>query len=116
MKRKYLISISISLLLLGVLFFMMILTSNGGLNGNSRMAGASWFFIVSAIFGFVGYKFKGCAIAMVVLLYIGTAYNIVMTFEWKSNFLLAIISLVLAIVVNVKLGNEREIAKSDSMS
>lgn len=80
-------------LIMGVFFLILILLSEGGLQGNTRMFGVVWFALVAGVLGLMGKKNNKISIASVVLYFIGAFYNIMMSFILPSHIIIFLIFL-----------------------
>ena len=108
MTKRTILVVSILSLFLGMMFFTLVMSSSGGITGNTRMTGSSWFFIVSSILGFIGTKYRNITIAAVVFWYLSALYNLAMSIEWAANIVLSLISVAFAVSVNVLLCRKHE--------
>lgn len=93
--------------LLGLMFLIMILQSNGGIENNSRMMGTSWFFMVIGIVGFLGSKNKIITIFSLFLYGFAMIYNLFMAYEYIAHISLFLILLIFFIFICISFSSEK---------
>lgn len=86
---------------LGFMFLTAILKSEGGIEGNTRMMIASWFFLMAGICGLLGYQSMSIAVASVVLWFAGAIYNIIAMTILPSHIIMVAICLTFGILALV---------------
>lgn len=90
-------------LTIGIMFLAMILTSDGGIENNSRMMGTSWFLIWCGMFSFLGKRKRWATITSIVFYSIGILYNISNSIYYPAHLLIALMMIVFLILTSISL-------------
>ena len=77
--------INIGVLIFGIIIFVMVIASTGGISENTRMLGVAWLSIVSGAFGILGGSRKWADTASIVFYALNILYNAVHIPENKSH-------------------------------
>ena len=98
-------------LVIGIMFFTMIISSDGGIQNNSRMMGTSWFLICCGILQLIGYHRKGFTIASIVFYSLGIIFNFVCMFQYAAHFFIVVIMTVFITLTSVSLSDKTSFYK-----
>lgn len=90
-------------LVIGIMFFLMIISSDGGIENNSRMMMTSWFLIWCGILQMLGIHKRGFSIASIVFYSIGAIYNIFCILYYPAHLIIVIMMLVFLILTSVSM-------------
>lgn len=96
-------SFGVTSLIIGILFFIMVITSAGGIRENSRIMGTSWFFTVSGLLGIFGKRKKWATITSIAIYSFGIVYNLTMAFQVIAHLFLAALMIVFLVLICVSL-------------
>lgn len=98
-------------LVVGLYFLFTILSSEGGIDNNTRMMVSAWFFSMTGLIALIGKQSKGLTITSIVFYSLGILYNLIMTFELASHVYLVIIMTVFLTLTCVSLKDSKSFKK-----
>ena len=102
---------SITNIIIGFIFLLAILKSDGGISGNTRMLASAWFLLVTGIVGFIGKRNKCLTIISIVFYSLGILYNLVMTFQLASHIYIVVFMTVFLTLTCVSLKDSKSFIK-----
>ena len=91
---------------IGIMFFLMIISSDGGIENNSRMMATSWFLVWCGILQLIGTHRKGFTIASIVFYSLGIIFNFVCMFQYAAHFFIVVIMTVFITLTSVSLSDK----------
>ena len=98
-------------LAIGVMFFLMIISSEGGIQNNNRMMGTSWFLLWCGGLQLIGTHRKGFTIASIVFYAIGIFYNLSFIASYPAHLILAVLMTVFLILTSVSISDRASFYK-----
>ena len=110
-KAKKLKLYGITDLIIGILLFLVIITSDGNIAGNMRMMGAAWFFLCCGVLHMLGLRKKEYSFICIIFYLIGILFNLLfssMIFAHIIIVILMIVFLVSSVAYLKKSGNNYE--------
>lgn len=96
-------SFGVTSLVIGILLFIMVITSSGGIRENSRIMGTSWFFTVCGLLGIFGKRKKWATVTSIVIYSFGIIYNLTMALQVIAHLFLAALMIVFLVLICVSL-------------
>lgn len=110
-KAKMRMAFGITTLIIGAIFLIMILTSDGGIENNSRMMAVSWLLFWSGGLGILGANKFGLTIASIVFYAIGILYNLSCVMLYPAHMVIAIMLIVFLVLICVSLADKASFKK-----
>lgn len=98
--------INIGVLIFGIIIFLMVITSDGGITENTRMLGVSWLSIISGVFGIIGNSKKWSSTTSLVFYALNILYNAVHIPENKSHIVI-VIGLTICVGILAKIRDDK---------
>lgn len=114
MKGKYVkmrMAFGIVDMAIAIMFLAMILSSEGGIENNSRMMGVSWLLTWCGILQILGRHKKGFTIASIVFYSIGILYNLACVMYYPAHMVIVIFTTVFLILTSVSLADKASFYK-----
>ena len=98
-------------LVIGIMFFLMIISSDGGRENNGRMMGTSWFLLWCGGLQLIGLRRKGATIASIVFYTFGAMYNFACISQYPAHLVIVIIMTAFLILTAVSLDYDENFNK-----
>ena len=98
-------------LAIGIMFFLMIISSDGGIENNGRMMGTSWFLLWCGGLQLIGLRRKGATIASIVFYTFGAMYNFACISQYPAHLVIVIIMTAFLILTAVSLDYDENFNK-----
>lgn len=105
-KAKMRRAFGITDVVIGFVFLVMILMSDGGIENNSRMMTVSWFLVWTGGLGILGARKFGITVASIVFYSLGILYNLSCIMLYPAHVVIATMLIVFLILVCVSLADK----------